>query len=296
MLTQKNQEVFTIKKLYLITISIRKVIYVSTLILFILALILICFNFCLHGNISSWLFPTTSGRFNFESSESLDEAYLAIIIDDLGSGRGGVKELMSINKHITFAVMPFCEFSQEDAQNAHEKGYEVIVHLPMEANTGKRSWLGPNPILAGMGSEKVKRIVWDAFDSVPFAVGANIHMGSKASSEESIVTAILDVIKEKNVYFVDSRTAYHPVAKRIADEKGILCYERDTFIDGQQSKSFIKKRLNEACEVARKKGYAIAIGHVGIEGGKATAEAIYEMLPVFDHKNIRLVFVSELPK
>lgn len=203
--------------------------------------------------------------------------------------------MMSISRHLTFAVMPFSTHSREDAKAAYEKGYEVIVHLSMEPNHGKRSWMGPRPVLAGMTEDEVRQIVRDAFEDVPFAVGANIHMGSKASSDESIISAVLDIIKEMNLYFVDSRTANHPIGKKVADAKGVRCYERNVFLDGQQPKSFIKGRLTEAADITLKKGYAVAIGHVGIEGGKVTAEAIREMLPEFDRKNIELVFVSELP-
>lgn len=219
---------------------------------------------------------------------------LAIIIDDFGSSRAGIKEMMAINRHLTFAVMPFSSYSQEDAKVAHEKGYEVIVHLPMEANYGKRSWLGSRPILAGMKKDEIRQIVRDAFEDVPFAIGANIHMGSKASSDENIISAVLDIMKEKDVYFVDSRTADHPISKKIADAKGVRCYDRNIFLDGQQPKSFVKARLMECADLAVKKGYAVAIGHVGVEGGKVTAEAICEMLPEFDRRNIELVFVSEL--
>lgn len=221
---------------------------------------------------------------------------LAIIIDDFGSSREGVEEMMSINRHLTFAVMPFLAHSKEYAEAAHAKGYEVIVHLPMEANHGKRSWLGPRPILAGMNADEVRQTLRDAFEAVPFAVGANNHMGSKASSDQSIISAVLDVIKEKDLYFVDSRTADHPIGKKVAAEKGVRCYERNIFLDGQQPKSFVKGRLAEAANVALKNGYAVAIGHVGIEGGQATAEAIREMLPEFERKNIKLVFVSELDR
>lgn len=223
-----------------------------------------------------------------------EKAKLAIIIDDFGSGREGVKEMMSINRHITFAVMPFLEHSEEDAKNAYEKGYEVIIHMSMEPNYGKRSWLGPRPILAGMNGDEVRKISRDAFDSIPFAAGANIHMGSKASSDEIVISALMDVIRERRLYFIDSRTASHPIAKKIAQEKNVACYERDVFLDGQQPKSFIINRLREAGDVALKCGRAVAIGHVGIEGGKATAEAISEMLPDFESRNIELVFISEL--
>lgn len=234
---------------------------------------------------------------NYEDAGSISKTEggkLAIIIDDFGSGRNGVKEMMSIKRHLTFAVMPFLDYSHSDAQNAHENGFEVIVHLPLEAYNGSMSWLGPEPILYGMNEDRVRDIVQRSIDDVPYAVGANIHMGSKASGSEIIAHAILSIIGEKKMYFVDSKTAYHPVCSKVASELGVVCFERDVFLDGKQPKSFVKKRLAEAEEIALKAGQALAIGHVGAEGGKVTAEAIEEMLPEFDEKGIQLVFVSEL--
>lgn len=229
-------------------------------------------------------------------SESFEdcEGKLAIIIDDFGQSRSGVKEIMTIDRHLTFAVMPFLEFSKTDAETAHEKGFEVIVHLSMEPNYGKPSWLGPRPILFGMNTEDVKKIVYDAFEDVPYSVGANIHMGSKASSDATIVSSILDIVKEKMYYFVDSKTASSPICKKIADKIGVLCYDRDIFIDERRSEEGIKTQLQKAIEIALKKKKAVAIGHIGPEGGIATANAIREMLPEFDAKKVKLVFISEL--
>ena len=229
-----------------------------------------------------------------ESGSSLPSAKLAIIIDDVGSTDSGLKKMMEINEHLTFAVMPFLENSEKDAINAHKNGFEVIVHLPMEANGGKMNWVGPKPILSGMTSHEIKELTAEAISSVPYAVGANIHMGSKVSSDKAVISAVMDVLKERNMYFVDSRTTELTIAKEIADEQGVLCYDRDVFLDGQQPKSFVMKRLRKAGDVALKKGFAVAIGHAGIEGGDVTAEAIMEMIPEFEKKNIHLVFVSEL--
>ena len=221
---------------------------------------------------------------------------LAIIIDDFGQNRNGVEEMMSIEAHLTFAVMPFMTFSQSDAENAYNKGYEVIVHLPLEASGGKLSWVGPRPIMADMSEDKVKAIVNDSFESVPHAVGANIHMGSKAGEDENVISSILDVIKSKRLFFVDSRSCRHPIAKSIADNKGVVCFERNIFLDGGRSISAIKKQLETAGKMALDRGEAVAIGHVGTEGGRDTAQAIAEMLPEFKEKGIRIVFTSELGK
>lgn len=219
---------------------------------------------------------------------------LAIVIDDFGSDRNGVKEMMCIKRHLTFAVMPFLAYSQADAKNAFEKGFEVIVHLPMEPIKGKISWLGPKPILSTSSDSDVYQITYEAFSNIPNAVGANIHMGSKISTDNRIMSDVLDIIKEKNVYFLDSKTSSKSVAKQIAAEKGVPFYERNIFLDGQTTKEHVKEQLRKAGEIALKNGKSIAIGHVGIEGGKITAHAIQELLPEFDEKNIQLVFVSEL--
>lgn len=219
---------------------------------------------------------------------------LAIVIDDFGSDRNGVKEMMSINRHLTFAVMPFLNYSQTDAKDAFEKGFEIIVHLPMEPVKGKISWLGPKPILSTSSDSDVYLITSEAFSDIPNAVGANIHMGSKISTDERIMSDVLDIIKEKGVYFLDSKTSAKSVARQVAAEKGVPFYERNVFLDGQTTKEHVKEQLRKAGDIALRDGKSIAIGHVGIEGGKITAQAIQEMLPEFDKKNIQLVFVSEL--
>lgn len=273
-------------KLYLVTLSKRKLLFTFSVIFGLLLIFLVVLKY-------DWPTRETSIMLDNEDS-SWKKSKLAIVIDDFGTGREGVKEMVAIDQHMTFAIMPFSEYTKEDAEKAHQNGFEIIAHLPMESYHGKRSWLGKQPILAGMEGDAVRQIVRDSIDDVPYAVGANIHMGSKASGKEIIISAVLDVIQERGLYFLDSRTATHPIAKELASLRGIPCYERNVFLDGQQPKSFVKKRLREAAKIAVDKGYAVAIGHVGIEGGKVTAQAITEMLPEFDAMGIELVFISEL--
>ena len=54
--------------------------------------------------------------------------------------------------------------------------------------------------------------------------------------------------------------------------------KRDVFLDSTQSKEKIKDNLRKAIKIANEKGYSVAIGHIGAEGGKVTAEAIKEVL------------------
>ena len=278
------------KKIHLIILKKSQIIN-------ILKIVFVCF-FILS---LSLLFLINKSQFVSDKAYSADISIkqdktgkLAIVIDDFGSDRNGVKEMMSINRHLTFAVMPFLNYSQTDAKDAFEKGFEVIVHLPMEAVKGKISWLGPKPILSTSSDSDVYLITSEAFSDIPNAAGANIHMGSKISTDERIMSDVLDIIKDKGVYFLDSKTSAKSVVRQVAAEKGVPFYERNVFLDGQTTKEHVKEQLRKAGEIALKNGKSIAIGHVGIEGGKITAQAIQEMLPEFDNMNVQLVFVSEL--
>jgi polysaccharide deacetylase 2 family uncharacterized protein YibQ len=221
---------------------------------------------------------------------------LAIIIDDFGQGREGVKQMMAIGRHLTFAVMPFSTYTREDADAGFAKGYEIIVHLPMEPMQGPPEWVGTNPILCSQDNDKIISITRMALADVPHAVGANVHMGSKASADDRVMHCILSEVHSAGFFFVDSRTGLKSVIMAVAQELNVPCLERNVFIDGHRPESYIIGQLKLAEKLALKNGYAIAIGHVGMEGGKPTAAAISAMIDEFDSSGVQLVFVSELFK
>lgn len=230
---------------------------------------------------------------NMETADGIKKK-LAIVIDDFGSSRDGVKEMMELQIPLTFAVMPFMEYTEQDSKEAYAKGYEVILHLSMEPHTGKKSWLGPRPILTEMNREQIILTLQEAFAQVPFTSGVNNHMGSKATEDEELVRSIMEYIKDKNVYFLDSRTSPKSVIRKIGQQYGVKVYERNIFIDGTKDVTTIKTQLQKACRIAGKYGKAIAIGHVGAEGGKPTAKAIKDMIGFFAENNVELVFVSQM--
>ena len=218
---------------------------------------------------------------------------LAIIIDDFGSNTAGVEEMLAIDAKITCAVMPFCDNSVKQAEAAVASGKEVIIHLSMEPQRGNPSWLGPKPIKSGMSDEEICEIVNSAFDTLPMAVGANNHMGSKASADLAVMRAVLNVMKQRDKFFVDSMTSEKRCAAAIGKELDLDVFERNVFLDGDRSYEQIVAQLKVAASLAVNNGSAIAIGHVGASGGAKTAKAINDMLTYFDEQGIELVYVSE---
>ncbi|HWJ78763.1 MAG TPA: divergent polysaccharide deacetylase family protein, partial [Niallia sp.] len=91
---------------------------------------------------------------------------LAIVIDDFGNNMKGTEDMLNLPVPITVAIMPFLPTSKEDAIRAHEKGHEVIIHLPLEPKKGKKSWLGPGAITTNLSSKEIRKRVEDAIESI----------------------------------------------------------------------------------------------------------------------------------
>ncbi len=219
--------------------------------------------------------------------------YIAIIIDDFGNNSKGTEEMLSLPIEFTGAVMPFMPNSQEEADRLTALGKEVILHQPMEAHTGQRSWLGPVPILGNMSSDEADQIFRKNAESIN-AKGFNNHMGSLITEDREKMTAILNTAKEKNMFFVDSVTSAKSKAVKIADEIGVPYIKRDVFLDSTQDIGQIKSNILKTAETAKKKGYAVAIGHVGAEGGVCTAQAIRDLYKDLENDGIEFVSVGRL--
>ncbi|PYZ98535.1 hypothetical protein CR205_08095 [Alteribacter lacisalsi] len=228
------------------------------------------------------------------AEENGQEAKVAVIIDDFGGNTGGVYRFLRSEIPITVAVMPFLDESTEQAEMAHELGFEVIVHLPLEPKRGKASWLGPLPITSALSNEEVKNRVRKAIEDVPYAKGLNNHMGSNIVGNKRIMKAILEVAREYDLYVIDSGTSPDSVIPELAEEMNLRWAARDTFLDdSRSSRNHVYKQMLRLCSQAEKHGGAIGIGHVGIKGTD-TFNGISDSLAHLKNRNVRIVPVSEL--
>ncbi|SHE88217.1 hypothetical protein SAMN05444392_104112 [Seinonella peptonophila] len=219
----------------------------------------------------------------------------AIIIDDLGNGQGGTDQLFSVSAPLTVAIMPFLKTSRTDAIRAHQAGFEVILHVPMEPMRGKRNWLGPGAITTNLTTQQIKQLLRKEIESIPYVKGMNNHMGSKATSDYRVMKAILEVAKEKHLYVVDSVTTPQSITIPLAKKMGVPCVARSVFIDNENRVSYMKRQLQQLINHTATQGWGVGIGHVGHQGVH-TMTAIRAMLPVFKKANISLVPVSKVIK
>ncbi|MNZ43894.1 Divergent polysaccharide deacetylase [compost metagenome] len=220
---------------------------------------------------------------------------LAVIIDDLGNQMKGTDEILAMPVKLTVAVMPFLPSSEQDARDAHERGHDVLIHLPLEPKQGNPKWLGPGAILSNMPDEEVRKKVEEAIDNIPFAVGINNHMGSKITGDKRIMSVILDVCRERGLFFVDSKTNYWSVAGDVSSEKGLPELHNDIFLDDVHTERHIAGQFHKIEKLLEQRGKCVTIGHVGVKGDK-TAKVLKEMIPEFQLKGITFVGISEFAR
>ncbi len=215
---------------------------------------------------------------------------IALIIDDFGYRQDMIAEFAALRRPFTFAVIPFKAYSKEAAAKGLASGHQVILHLPMEPFSGADPAEIPNTVHLGMNASQIRDLIDKAAASMPGLIGVNNHQGSRATADRRVMETVMRVLRDKNLFFVDSRTSGQSVAAEVARREKVKTTENDLFLDGMAEESYIKKQLRTAGDMALRMGSITVIGHAR----PTTAAALREMMPELEAKGIRFVFVSQL--
>ncbi len=214
-------------------------------------------------------------------------AQVAIIIDDIGY-RQSDKAVLTLPDNITLSVLPYTPLGYSVALTAHERGYEIMLHLPMQALNGKE--LGPGGITNDMSETEIKQTINQAFNTLPFAKGVNNHMGSLLTQLDKPMLWVMKTLKQKQLYFVDSMTTRFSKAGSTAEKLGLAQLKRQIFLDNDLSQSALNKQFEYLIALAHRQGQVVAIAHPFPE----TIRYLKLNLPRLQREGIRLVKISEL--
>jgi polysaccharide deacetylase 2 family uncharacterized protein YibQ len=216
---------------------------------------------------------------------------VALIMDDMGYSLDAIYDLLSIQKPITVAILPYSPLGKRTAQLAYQNGFEILLHLPMESinNEGENNHI-QGLIHSGMSIQQVIDMLDRDLDQVPYISGVNNHMGSKITPNDSMMYAILQHLKEKNLFFIDSRTTGNTVAYDVARRLNVPSAERNVFLDVELDEDYIKGKLIELFTLAQRDGMAVGICHPLPE----TLKVLKENFHLVDAFGIEPVFVSKV--
>ncbi|OTA19184.1 hypothetical protein Xbed_02581 [Xenorhabdus beddingii] len=190
-------------------------------------------------------------------------ARLAIVIDDVGYRVNEENKILQMPVAVSIAILPDSPHGRKIAEKAHQQGREILIHLPM-APLGKQP-LEKNTLHPAMSREEIDRIIQEAIQKVPHAVGLNNHMGSAMTSNLSGMEKVMQVLSHHPshhpLYFLDSVTIGNTQVTKAAMGTSVPVIRRNVFLDNVQTEAETRHQLNRAIALARKQGFAIAIGH-----------------------------------
>ena len=216
---------------------------------------------------------------------------IAIVIDDVGYSRANFTIIEGIKKYpVTFSIIPGLNYSEGAARELTALGFQVILHLPMEPK--EKTNLEPNTILTSMDESQISSIVDKDLAATPQVKGVNNHMGSRVTEDAKTLSIVLNLIKNKHLFFLDSFVTANSLAKQLSEEKKVRFVKRDIFLDNYQDPSYIKQQIQQLKKKARLNGQAVGIGH----DRKITLEVLRQELPDMEKEGYKFVFVSDLAR
>ena len=228
-----------------------------------------------------------------EKSAKLDRTAgrIAIVIDDFGyQDQALIRAFCDLPQPITFSIFPGERHTAWTARRATEKNHGVMVHLPMEPVGYPEHNPGPDAIFVDDAPEKIAALTQNALAAVPHARGMNNHMGSRVTQNAAAMKAVLQIVKQRDFFFVDSRTSPRSVAYAIAREMGIRSGRGALFLDLADDEGAIAKQLYALAARARQEGAAIGIGHAKRE----TLRALQRVLPALEEQGFAFVLAEEI--
>lgn len=213
---------------------------------------------------------------------------IVIVIDDMGVNMRRSREMAELRYPTTLAYMPYADNLQRQTKQAFDNGHELIVHMPMEPQDMAHNNPGPDALLTSLSAEENRARLLRNLSKFDGYIGLNNHMGSKITASRKAMLPIMQTIKEKGLWFLDSRTIGNSVAGPLAEELQIPYVTRDVFLDNMESVDAILKQLRQLEQIAASRGYAIGIGHPY----GATVEALKQWMPAARQRGFEFVPLS----
>lgn len=224
----------------------------------------------------------------FVDTASPSSAKLVILIDDMGHSLSLNIAALNLPGALSFAFLPHTSHSKKLAKIAQASGKDVLLHAPMENIYNLP--LGRGAMTSSMSEADFKSTLEKNIAAIPSLIGVNNHMGSKLTALNLQMRWTMEVVKEKGLFFLDSKTTSKSVAWQQAKNAGIAGLKRDIFLDHDLNLTAINRQYQRAIALAKRRGYAVVIAHPHA----ITIKFLQQRLGQLKAQNVQLVSVSAM--
>src|SRR4030066_2256340 len=224
------------------------------------------------------------------SREESPTPRLAIVVDGCGYDPPRDAEWLKFPAEVTLAIIPFGPSSRRLAQSAHDRGFGVLIHVPMEPEGSVSDRTESFRFRRGMRGEEMETLLGKMIEENPWATGASNHMGSAFTADPESMTTFVTLLKGKGLFLLDSMTTTRSVAVRAALPEGIPVARRDVFLAADMAPEEMRVQWKKTIAIAKEKGTAVLL----CPGREDSLRTMLARVPDLEAEGVRAVTLTEL--
>lgn len=214
---------------------------------------------------------------------------IALVIDDVGIDRRRSDAVVALPAPLTLSFLTYGQDLDRQTAEARTRGHELMVHVPMQPKSADAD---PGPKVLRVRDTPVQlaeKLEW-GLGRFNGYVGVNNHMGSRFTTDQAGMQAVMSALGSRGLFFLDSVTAPDSAGVGTARAAGVPVLTRDVFLDNEDTPEEVRYRLEQAEKIALRTGAAIAIGHPH----DATITVLRDWIPDAKSRGFAIVPVSAL--
>ncbi len=216
---------------------------------------------------------------------------IAVVVTGLGlSGAATEAAIQELPGSVTLAFSPYAKNLDQWMTLARTAGHEVLLDLPMEPIDYPQQDPGPYTLLTSIDpKQNLFKMQWLLSRGTGY-VGVTNHMGSRFTASGKDLGPVINTMKSRGLLFLDSRASDQSVAAKMAREANMPWALNNRFIDAEASRPAIDARLGEVEEIAKKTGFAVAMG----SAYPVTMERVAKWIPEAEKRGFAIAPVSAI--
>ncbi len=202
---------------------------------------------------------------------------ITIVIDDWGYNKTHCKQLSQMPGPVGVAILPHLPYSKDIVACAAKAGHEPMLHLPLEPHRRKEMFHNGYVLKTDMDEKDLKQTLMKILNEMNGVVGVNNHQGSKGSESEALMIVVLQELKKRKLFFLDSRTSAKTKGTAAAEKLKMRIAVRDVFLDNRNERKAIEREFARGVALAKQNGYVLMIGHDRVLTLKIIAEQMKQL-------------------
>jgi polysaccharide deacetylase 2 family uncharacterized protein YibQ len=214
---------------------------------------------------------------------------ITVVIDDWGYNKTHCKQLSQMPGPVGVAILPHLPYSKDIIACAAKAGHEPMLHLPLEPHRRKEMFHNGYVLKTDMDEKDLKQTLMKILNEMNGVVGVNNHQGSKGSESEALMTFVLQELKKRKLFFLDSRTSAKTKGTAAAEKLKMRIAVRDVFLDNRNERKAIEREFARGVALAKQNGYVLMIGHDRV----LTLKIIAEQMKQLKEQGFEFISVAE---